>query len=93
MNHRGAESSTAQGFRNSENRAVIELLRSNDAVKISWLIAALKGEGIEAFVFDRHMSVVEGSAIAIPRRLMVAEEDGPRARRLLREMGELDGAP
>ena len=37
------------------------------------------------------MSVLEGSAGAIPRRLMVSDEDADAARRILREVGELDG--
>jgi len=72
---------------------VIELLRSNDAVRLSWLVAALEAEGIETFIFDEHMSIAEGSAAAIPRRLMVvADADGPRALDLLRTLGEHDGA-
>ena len=39
------------------------------------------------------MSVLEGSASAIPRRLMVRDEDAERARHILREAEELDGAP
>lgn len=65
-----------------------ELLRTNETVFISWLQAFLKAEGIEAFVLDRHTSVLEGSAGAIPRRIMVGDEDYYRARRLLAEAGE-----
>ncbi len=72
---------------------MIELFRSNDTVKLSWLIAALKAEGIAAHVFDRHTSIAEGSASAIPRRLMVSEADEMRARRLLRDLDECDDAP
>jgi len=61
-------------------------------VRISWLAALLAGENIEAFVLDTHMSFVEGSISAIPRRLMVADEDFEAARRLLAEAGEWDGA-
>ncbi len=59
---------------------MIELLRTNDPVLISWLSALLADEGIDAHVFDSHTSVLEGSAGAIPRRIMVAEDDYPRAR-------------
>ena len=58
---------------------MIELLRPNDPVLISWLRALLAGEGIDVHVFDGHTSVLEGSAGAIPRRLMVAEDDYPSA--------------
>ncbi|MCH6578535.1 MAG: DUF2007 domain-containing protein [Alphaproteobacteria bacterium] len=60
-----------------------ELLRTNDMVLISWVRALLAGDDIEAFVFDNHMSILEGSANAIPRRLMVVDEQYDRACRLL----------
>lgn len=65
-----------------------ELLRTNETVFISWLQAMLKSEGIEVFVLDRHTSVLEGSANAIPRRIMVSEQDYDSARQLLTEAGE-----
>ena len=65
-----------------------ELLRSNDPVLISWLSALLRNAGIDPLVLDGHMSVLEGSAGAIPRRLMVIDDDAAAARRLLREAGE-----
>ncbi|MEQ8695520.1 MAG: DUF2007 domain-containing protein, partial [Bauldia litoralis] len=60
-----------------------ELLRSTDPVLISWLIAALRGDGIEALVFDTHTSVLEGSIGILPRRVMVVDEDIDRARAIL----------
>ncbi len=70
---------------------MVELLRLNDPVRLSWLLAVLEDRGIAAVVLDSHTSVLEGSATAIPRRLMVADEDEAPARRLLAEFGELDG--
>lgn len=67
-----------------------ELLRSNEIVFLSWADALLKSENIEIFVLDGHMSVLEGSAGAILRRVMVADEDYDRARRVLEEAGEGD---
>ena len=43
---------------------------------------------IEPFVFDGHMSILEGSAGAILRRVMVADSDYERAKRALEEAGE-----
>jgi hypothetical protein len=60
-----------------------ELLRTNDVVKLSWLVALLKDQGIEAVVLDTHVSVMDGSIGAIPRRLMVEDGDAERARRIL----------
>ena len=73
--------------------SVLELLRSNDPVKLSFLEALLRDGGIESFILDQHMSVLEGSASAILRRMMVRDEDYERARYILSEAGELDGAP
>jgi len=52
-----------------------ELLRTNDLVLLSYASHVLEEEGITAYVFDGHMSVMEGSIGALPRRLMVEEED------------------
>lgn len=66
---------------------MVELLRTNDLVQLSWLTALLKDAGIEAVVLDGHTSVVEGSINAIARRLMVIDEDATRARRVLDDAG------
>ena len=67
-----------------------ELLRSNEMVFLSWAEALLKSEDIEIYVLDGHMSVLEGSAGAILRRVMVADEDYARARRVMQDAGEAD---
>ncbi len=66
---------------------MIELLRTNDPVLISYVEALLKGEGVGFFVADQHMSVLEGSLGFIRRRIMVLDEDSARARRMLEEAG------
>ncbi|MEQ8246061.1 MAG: DUF2007 domain-containing protein [Alphaproteobacteria bacterium] len=66
---------------------MLEVFRTNDPVLISWLEALLLGEGIESFVMDTHTSVLEGSIGAIPRRLMVVNEQGPRAVAILHAAG------
>ena len=65
-----------------------EVLRSNDAVRLSWLVALLADAGIAAVLFDTHMSIVEGSIGVLPRRLMVEDGDHARALRILRDAGE-----
>lgn len=67
-----------------------ELVRTNDAVFLSWVQAMLRADLIETFVLDNHMSVLEGSAAAIARRVMVADEDYERAKALLQDAGEGD---
>ena len=65
-----------------------ELLRTNELVFLSWAEAMLLAENIEPVVLDAHTSVVEGSTYAIRRRMMVANEDYERARRLMIDAGE-----
>jgi hypothetical protein len=64
-----------------------ELLRTNDAVLISAVEALLGGAGIECMVADRYMSVMEGSIGALPRRVLVADQEVTKARRLLTDAG------
>lgn len=64
-----------------------ELLRSNDAVLISYAESVLRQNGIASMVADQHISVVEGSIGAFPRRLLVAEDDWTRAHDRLLEAG------
>jgi hypothetical protein len=54
---------------------MLELLRSNDLVHLSWAQAALSAAGIETIVLDAHVSGVEGNIGAFPRRLMVVDDD------------------
>ena len=62
-----------------------ELVRTNDAVLISWLQAELKAANIEVLVLDEHMSIMDGSIQAIPRRIMVDERDKVPAQAILAE--------
>lgn len=68
-----------------------ELFRTNDAVYLSWAQAILASEGIQTVVFDANMASVEGSLGALPRRLMVPEDDLIRAQRVLKEAEPADG--
>lgn len=60
-------------------------MRSNDLVHLSWAQAMLKAEGIPCLLADAHVSAVEGSIGVFPRRLLVAQADLARARRLLED--------
>lgn len=64
---------------------MIELMRSNDAVLISFVGVLLDDAGIEHFIADSHMSILDGSIGALPRRVMVDGERLEQARRLLRD--------
>ena len=68
-----------------------ELLRSNDVVHLSWIKSVFDKSNIPIFVMDEQMSVLEGSANAIPRRVMVSQEDHPQAVKILEDaQSELD---
>lgn len=52
-----------------------ELLRTNDPTVIAFASALLDGEGIDCFILDANISILEGSIGVLPRRVMVAQRD------------------
>jgi hypothetical protein len=62
---------------------MVEFLRTNDPVLLSWIDALFADAGIACVVLDAHTAVAEGSILAIPRRVMVDAADADAARRLL----------
>ena len=66
---------------------MIELVRSNDAVLLSFVQSLLDEVGIRHFVADENMSVLEGSLGVLARRLMVDGNAIDQARRLLTDAG------
>ncbi len=66
---------------------MIELIRTNDAVVISFVEALMRDAGIGCFVADQNMSVLDGSVGILPRRVMVEAEKADAARRILRDAG------
>ena len=64
-----------------------ELIRTNDAVIISFVESLLRDAGIGCFVADQNMSVLDGSIGILPRRVMVVDEDVETARRILVDAG------
>ena len=69
-----------------------ELIRTNDLVLISWILSVLTHSCIKSYTLDEQMSVLEGSANAIARRIMVDDEDYDDAVRILnRAHSEIDG--
>lgn len=60
-----------------------ELIRSNDPVLLSYIEALLKEAGIPHDVADLHISVMEGSIGALPRRVMVDDADFEEAREII----------
>lgn len=67
--------------------AVIEILSTNDLVLLSRIEAILADADIHGMIADRHMAMTEGSLGFLTCRVLVAQEDVARARRLLIEAG------
>lgn len=66
---------------------MIELIRTNDPVIISFVESLLRDSGIGCFVADQNMSILDGSIGILPRRIMIDDSDGEEARQLLTDAG------
>ena len=64
-----------------------EILRSNDRVLVSAVVALLDGAGIRSMVLDQNMSVLEGSLGILQTRVLVADGYERSARQLLQDAG------
>lgn len=68
-------------------RLMIAIIKTTNPVTLNYAQAILKDADIACFVFDQHTSLIDGSVGAIPRRLMVIDEDERAARRALELAG------
>lgn len=66
---------------------MVELIRTNDLVTISFISSLLEDQDIHVLVLDQHMSMLEGSIGILQRRIMVPDEDLERAKRLVIDGG------
>jgi hypothetical protein len=62
-----------------------EVLKSNNPVELNFAEVVLKDAGIPSVVLDTHMSIMDGSMVILPRRLMVADEHEDRAKTILKD--------
>jgi hypothetical protein len=67
--------------------SMVELIRTNDIVLIGFAQSLMEEARIPVLVADNHISVLEGSISAFPRRLLVPEDWAAQARRLLVDAG------
>jgi len=51
------------------------IIATTNPATLNFAQAVLKSEGIETFIMDQNMSLMEGSIGIIPRRLCVIDED------------------
>jgi hypothetical protein len=66
---------------------MIEIIRTNDVVVLGFVQSLLEHAEIPVFVADGHISVLEGSIGAFPRRMLVPADRVAQARRLIAEAG------
>ncbi|MCD1265199.1 hypothetical protein B5M44_08930 [Shinella sumterensis] len=66
---------------------MIELIRTNDAVLLSFAESLMKEAGIHCLIADQGMSILEGSLGMLPRRFLVESDREEEARRILRDAG------
>ena len=70
-----------------------EVLKTNDPILLNFAQALLADAGIEAVIFDSHMSIMDGSMGFMPRRLMVSDDDLAEAQRVMKEAFPENRAP
>ncbi len=68
---------------------MIELVRSNDVIFLSWLTMCLEEEGIEPAAFNERMAIGDGSIPAIKHRVMFDDGQVAWARSVLHEALDL----
>ena len=66
---------------------MLELIRSNDPVILSFAESLLKDAGIVCFIADQNMSIMEGSVGIFARRLMIDADREIEAKQLIRDAG------
>lgn len=64
-----------------------ELIRTNDAVLLSFAESLMKEAGIIHLIADQGMSILEGSIGLLPRRFLVEEDRAAEARQIFIDAG------
>lgn len=72
---------------NCDFAVMIELIRTNDAVVISFVESLMRDAGINFLTADQNMSVLDGSIGILPRRVLVEDGRVDEARRILTDAG------
>lgn len=62
-----------------------EILRSNDAVLINFVVVLLRDAGLAPQLVDEHISAIEGSIGALPRRVLIATDEVAQAKRVMQD--------
>lgn len=65
---------------------MIEVLRTNDPIRLDYAMVLLKQAGCYPFVADRFMAAAEGSILAVERRILVPDEYAASAKDVLKQL-------
>jgi hypothetical protein len=65
---------------------MIEVLRTNNPVRLDYAVVLLNRAGCHPFVADRFMSATEGGILAFERRILVPDEWANAAREALKQL-------
>lgn len=65
---------------------MIEVLRTNDPVRLDYAMVLLKEAGCYPFVADRFMAATEGGILAFERRVLVPDQYEDQARETLKQL-------
>lgn len=65
---------------------MIEVLRTNNPVRLDYAMVLLNEAGCHPFVADRFMAAAEGGILAFERRIMVPDEYADTAKETLKQL-------
>jgi len=66
-------------------QAMRRIVRSNAPVLIHFVTVLLRDAGLSPQLVDQHISAIEGSIGALPRRVLVASDELAQAKRVMQE--------
>ena len=72
---------------------MIEVLRTNNAIRLDYAVVLLKEAGCYPVVADRFMASAEGGISAFERRVMVPDEHAGLAKEVLKQLDQADPPP
>jgi hypothetical protein len=72
---------------------MIEVLRTNNVIRLDYAVLLLKEAGCYPVVADRFMAAAEGGISAFERRVLVPDEHALRAKEVLKQLDQLHPPP
>ena len=72
---------------------MIEVLRTNNAIRLDYAMVLLKSAGCYPVVADRFMASAEGGISAFERRVLVPDEFVAQAKKILKQLDEPQNPP